>query len=245
MFSRQDYREQACAERRCSIDAALRCSGRGAARRRLHGARDLRDLAGNATTHDVPVGFGPGPSGEHSLGLEEFWNYDAARDRGRQPAGVDTGTGNLVWHSTARQPRPRPVVPCSTSPSTQQDESTTAMRPPQPRSARASRSATRADRLDDAARPRPPVAWGGGMRPHQRRRNTSRVPRRGRTGPDLDTRSRSGSHPPGVQLRLRRWSPGDPAVEPAVARLRRHAAAASPSSSTTGRELDRRPQWQR
>ena len=101
LFTRQDYREQPCANGGCPM------TRRWAFRPQAYTPGDYtvrvvaRDLRGNATTRDLPVRVGSTfDGGEHSLGLEEFWNFDSTQTGAGTAAHVDTATGNLIWHST-------------------------------------------------------------------------------------------------------------------------------------------------
>ena len=214
LFSRQDYREQACANGGCSM------TRRWVFRPEAHAPGDYtvrvisRDLAGNATTRDVPVRVGTGyPGGEHSLGLEEFWNYDTTQTGAGTAAHVDTGTGNLVWHSTPVVNPGRGLSSVLNLTYNSQDESTTsnatAYNQVGPGFSLGISGLTRLNEpLDLTA-----VAWGGEIVLTDVD-GTRHEFRAGADGPDLDTEADYWIPPAGVQLHLRRWSPGDPAVDP-------------------------------
>ena len=214
LFTRQDYREQACANGGCSM------TRRWVFRPEAHAPGDYtvrvisRDIAGNATTRDVPVKVGTGyPGGEHSLGLEEFWNYDTTQTGAGTAAHVDTGTGNLVWHSTPVVNPGRGLSSVLNLTYNSQDESTTsnatAYNQVGPGFSVGISGLTRLNEpLDLTA-----VAWGGeiGLTDVDGTRHEFRA---GADGPDLDSEPDYWIPPAGVQLHLRRWSPGDPAIDP-------------------------------
>jgi RHS repeat-associated protein len=214
LFTRQDYREQACPNGGCSL------TRRWVFRPQAYAPGDYtvrviaRDMAGNATTRDVPVKVGTGyPGGDHSLGLEEFWNYDTVQTGAGTAAHVDTGTGNFVWHSTPVVNPGRGLSSVLNLTYNSQEESTTNVPTGYDEAGRGfSIGISGLTRLNEPL-DLTAVAWGGEIVLTDVD-GTRHVFRAGADGPDLDTEPDYWIPPAGVQLHLRRWSVGDPAIDP-------------------------------
>ena len=246
LFTRQDYREQACANGGCPM------TRRWVFRPEAHAPGDYtvrvisRDLA--ATRRRVTCRSGSAatyPGGEHSLGLEEFWNYDTTQTGAGTAAHVDTATGNLVWHSTpvvnpGRGLSSRAQPHLQLAGRVDGPAMATALQPGGPGFSLGISGLTRLNEpLDLTA-----VAWGGEIVLTDVD-GTRHEFRAGADGPDLDTEADYWIPPAGVQLHLRRWSPVT--RRSTVARLRGHAARRRHLllRQQRLRELDRRPQRQR
>ena len=211
LFTRQDYREQPCPNGGCSM------TRRWVFRPQAHTPGDYtvrviaRDLGGNATTRDVTVRVGSTfYGGEHSLGLEEFWNYDTTQTGAGTAAHVDTATGNLVWHSTPVVNPGRGLSSVLNLTYNSQDEATDDNEDRVYDEAGSGFSVgisglTRLNEPLDLSR----VAWGAEIVLTDVD-GTRHKFRPGADGPDLDTEADYWIPPAGVQLHLRRWSDGDP-----------------------------------
>ena len=210
LFTRQDYREQPCANGGCPM------TRRWVFRPQAHAPGDYtvrvisRDLRGNATTRDLPVRVGSGfHGGEHSLGLEEFWNYDSTQTGAGTPP---TSTRPPATSSGTARRSSTPAAacrPCSTSPTTRRTSRRTTMRTAST-TRRASGFSVGISGLTRLNEPLDLSRSGYGEIILTDVDGTRHEFAPGADGPDLDTEADYWIPPAGVQLHLRRWSDWDP-----------------------------------
>jgi RHS repeat-associated protein len=242
IFEREDYKEQACPDGTCPVEMERTWIFRP--EQYPQGTYTVRvvakDALGNTGQKDLKVNVGAQAANmRHSVGLEDFWNYETVETGAGTAAHVDLASGNVVWHSV-------PLVNPGRGLSTVMNVTYNSQVDP----ADAAKQGTVLE-YDEAGRGFSVGVSGvtrlnepldvskaglgalGGDVVLTDADGTRHVFKAASDGPlDLDLTADYWIPPPGVQLHLRRWSPASLPGEQGLADRRKAWAATRPDGVT-------------